>query len=195
MASVMFNGKPLTPDVVIDETWFSDPAYCESIKHWYLYAKTVAEKAAWKFAKEIGIDMVTIHPGFVIGPFLQPTLNVTVEVILNYINGETFPNEIYRFVDVRDVASAHIQAFEQPSANGRYCLVERVVHFSELLKIVHEQYPTLHLPEKCEDGKPFALKYEVSKEKAKSLSINFIPLEVSVVDTIECLKEKGFLGV
>lgn len=62
--------------------------------------------------------------------------------------GETFPNEIYRFVDVRDVASAHIQAFEQASANGRYCLVGRVVHFSEFLKIVHEQYPALHLPEK-----------------------------------------------
>lgn len=62
--------------------------------------------------------------------------------------GETFPNEIYRFVDVRDVASAHIQAFEQASANGRYCLVGRVVHFSEFLKIVHEQYPALQLPEK-----------------------------------------------
>ncbi|KAJ9174532.1 hypothetical protein P3X46_013168 [Hevea brasiliensis] len=118
-----------------------------------------------------------------------------MEVILNYINGETFPNEIYRFVDVRDVASAHIQAFEQPSANGRYCLVERVVHCSELLKIVPKQYPTLHLPEKCEDDKPFALKYEVSKEKAKSLGINFIPLVVSVAYTIECLKEKSFLGV
>lgn len=32
MASVMFDGKPLIPDVVIDETWFSDPTYCESIK-------------------------------------------------------------------------------------------------------------------------------------------------------------------
>ncbi|XP_043814340.1 phenylacetaldehyde reductase [Manihot esculenta] len=178
MASVMFDGKPLIPDVVIDEIWFSDPTYCESIKHWYLYAKTMAEKAASKFAEESGIDIVTIHPGFVIGPFLQPTLNVTVEVILNYINGETFPNEIYRFVDVRDVASAHIQAFEQASANGRYCLVGRVVHFSEFLKIVHEQYPALQLPEKCEDEKPFALKYEVSKEKAKSLGINFIPLEM-----------------
>lgn len=46
--------------------------------------------AASKFAEESGIDIVTIHPGFVIGPFLQPTLNVTVEVILNYINGKLF---------------------------------------------------------------------------------------------------------
>ncbi|PON57527.1 Hopanoid-associated sugar epimerase, partial [Trema orientale] len=29
MASVSFNGKPLAPDVLIDETWFSDPAFCE----------------------------------------------------------------------------------------------------------------------------------------------------------------------
>lgn len=53
----------------------------------------------------------------------------------------------------------------------------------------------LFLVSRCEDEKAFALKYEVSKEKAKSLGINFIPLEVSVVDTIECLKDKGFLGV
>ena len=32
MASVAFNGKPLTPDVVVDETWFSDSAFCVSNK-------------------------------------------------------------------------------------------------------------------------------------------------------------------
>ena len=32
MASVMFSGKPLTPEVEIDETWKSDAAVCESIK-------------------------------------------------------------------------------------------------------------------------------------------------------------------
>ena len=32
MAAVMFNKKPLTPDVVIDETWFSDPVACEELK-------------------------------------------------------------------------------------------------------------------------------------------------------------------
>lgn len=53
-----------------------------------------------------------------------------------------------RFVDVRDVANAHILAFERPSESGRYCLVANVKHFSELLKIVHEYYPTLQLPEK-----------------------------------------------
>lgn len=58
------------------------------------------------------------------------------------------PSEIYRFVDVRDVAYAHIQALEIPSASGRYCLVGRVAHFSDAVKIAHELYPTLPLPEK-----------------------------------------------
>lgn len=32
MASVMFNGKPLALDMVVDETWFSDLAFCEASK-------------------------------------------------------------------------------------------------------------------------------------------------------------------
>ncbi|KAJ6692054.1 putative proteinD DEPENDENT EPIMERASE/DEHYDRATASE [Salix purpurea] len=52
MASVIFNGKPLTPDVVVDETWFSDFAFCVSNKLWYMASKTLAEETAWKFAKE-----------------------------------------------------------------------------------------------------------------------------------------------
>lgn len=29
VASVYFNGKPLSPEVVVDETWWSDPEYCK----------------------------------------------------------------------------------------------------------------------------------------------------------------------
>ncbi|KAK8693357.1 hypothetical protein V6N13_070942 [Hibiscus sabdariffa] len=29
IASVVFNGQPLTPDVVVDETWFSDLRFCQ----------------------------------------------------------------------------------------------------------------------------------------------------------------------
>lgn len=32
MAAVAFNGKPLAPDVIIDESWFSDLAVCEKLK-------------------------------------------------------------------------------------------------------------------------------------------------------------------
>ncbi|KAM7267536.1 hypothetical protein ACFE04_009702 [Oxalis oulophora] len=195
MAAVAFTGRPLAPDVVIDETWFSDPTFCKELELWYMLSKTLAEEAAWKFAKENGIDLVTINPGYVIGPMLQPTLNGTVEMFLNIINGpETFPNENYAYVDVRDVACAHILAFEVPSANGRYVLANTVIHASNLIKIVHEQYPTLKLPNKCSDSNTFMpMMHQVTKVKAERMGICFTPFEVTVKDTVESLKEKGFL--
>lgn len=54
---------------------------------WYVLSKTLAEEAAWKFAKENGIDMVTINPAMVIGPLLQPTLNTSAASIANLLNG------------------------------------------------------------------------------------------------------------
>jgi len=195
MASVTVNGKPLTPDVVVDETWFSDPAFCESNKLWYQLSKTLAEDAAWNFAKENGIDMVTLHPGVVIGPLLQPSINFSTELLLGIINGGThphFPSELYRLVDVRDVAIAHIQAFERPSASGRYLLVGRVAHVSEIAEILHERYPSMRIHEKLGSEKPLA--HGISKEKAKTLGLDFTPLELSVIDTVESLKEKGFVN-
>lgn len=56
------------------------------MKLWYGLAKLLAEEAAWKLAKEKGIDMVTAHPGLVVGPMLQPTLNFSSEVIASLIN-------------------------------------------------------------------------------------------------------------
>ncbi|PKI77138.1 hypothetical protein CRG98_002641 [Punica granatum] len=120
MAAVFYSGRPLSPDVVVDETRLSDPAFCEKSELWYMLSKTLAEQEAWKFTKENGIDLVTINPGYVIDPILQPTLNTTIEMIFKLVNGsETYPNSTHRYVDVRDVANAHILAFENPSASGR----------------------------------------------------------------------------
>jgi hypothetical protein len=43
MAAVAFNRKLLAPDVIIDETWFSDAGFCEKSKvhicaHFLLHA-------------------------------------------------------------------------------------------------------------------------------------------------------------
>ncbi|KAL0464459.1 UNVERIFIED_CONTAM: Cinnamoyl-CoA reductase 1 [Sesamum latifolium] len=195
MASVMFNYNPVTPDVIVDETWFSDKNFCEEEKQWYALSKTLAEKATWEFAEANGLDLVTLHPGYVIGPPLQPTLNLTSEAFLNLINGkELFADGIYRFVDVRDVALAHILALENPSASGRYCLVGRVTYSSEARGILSESFPSLNLHVKSTENLAARPAYQVSKREAKSLGINFTPLEVSLKDTVECLKEKNLLS-
>ncbi|KAL9261320.1 Phenylacetaldehyde reductase-like protein [Drosera capensis] len=193
MAAVICNPKSQIPGVIIDETWFSDIEMMKHIKAWYPLAKTLAEDAAWKFAKEKGIDLVVVHPYATIGPSFQPTLNEGSAMILALIGAKTYPNALYGWIHVKDVAAAHIRAFEDSSAHGRYCLAERVVSFSEIVKILRELFPELQLPDKCADEERFLASYEVSKEKAKGLGLEFVPLEVSLKETIESLQEKNFI--
>ncbi|KAL4334196.1 hypothetical protein GQ457_07G043340 [Hibiscus cannabinus] len=46
IAAVTYTGKPRTPDVVVDENWFTDPEYCKSLKLWSVVSKTIAEDSA-----------------------------------------------------------------------------------------------------------------------------------------------------
>jgi len=47
---------------------------------------------------------------------------------------------------------------------------------------------------RCADDKPPMPKYQVSKERAASLGVKYTPLEASLKDTIESLKEKNFVS-
>jgi len=47
----------------------------------------LAEDAAWKFAKEHNIDLVTMNPALVVGPLLQPELNTSSAFVLEFVNG------------------------------------------------------------------------------------------------------------
>nr|GMC86440.1 cinnamoyl-CoA reductase 1-like [Ipomoea batatas] len=195
-ASILIKENPISPDDVVDETWFSDKEYVEENKQWYILSKILAEEAAWKYAKEKGIDMVTLHPCWVIGPMLQPSLSLINQLILDLIKEgvEFSPAGNYRFIDVRDVANAHIHAFELASASGRYCLIGVTVHSSKALKIIGKLYPSLALPDKYKEDLLIAPSYQVSQEKAKQLGITLTSLEVSLRDTVESLKDKNFLN-
>ena len=54
---------------------------------WYHLSKTVAELEAWKFAKEHGLDLVTINPAMVVGRLLQQSMNITSEIISKLLDG------------------------------------------------------------------------------------------------------------
>ncbi|XP_058752370.1 cinnamoyl-CoA reductase CAD2-like isoform X2 [Vicia villosa] len=190
VAAVALNTRPKNAEVIVDETWFSDPDFCRESQLWYTLSKTLAEAAAWEFANENNIDMVVINPTMVAGPLLQPEVNESVQPILNLINGIAFPNYAFGWVNVKDVAKAHIHAYEIASASGRYCLSERMIHCSELAKILRDLYPTLQISDKCENEETYMTTYQISKEKAKILGIEFTPLEVSLKETVESFREK-----
>ncbi|KAG8483636.1 hypothetical protein CXB51_022507 [Gossypium anomalum] len=78
----------------------------------------------------------------------------------------------------------------QPTLNTSAAAVLSLI---KVVKFLHQLYPSFQLPKKCADDKPYVPTYQVSKEKARSLGIEFIPLDVSLKETVESLKEKGFV--
>ncbi|KAH6761756.1 Rossmann-fold superfamily protein [Perilla frutescens var. hirtella] len=199
MATIMANKFTQTTNALFDETWFSDPLFAQENQLWYILSKILAEEAATKFAKENGIDLVVINPGLVIGPLLQPTLNESSQCFLTLISQgkwtNAMPGGIFVFVDVRDVCDAHILAFEEASANGRYCVVSKVLLCSHLLDFLRQLYPTHNFPISPEENGSSITAiapFQVCNEKAKSLGVNFISMEQSVQDTIQSLIDKNF---
>lgn len=49
----------------------------------YCAAKTIAEKAAWKYAEENGIDIVTIYPSLVFGRFITPNPGYSIGIAIS----------------------------------------------------------------------------------------------------------------
>ncbi|KAF5754714.1 putative NAD-dependent epimerase/dehydratase, tetraketide alpha-pyrone reductase 1 [Helianthus annuus] len=74
--------------IPLDESCWSSVEICERLKIWYVLSKTMAEKAAWEFCNENGINLVTVMPSFVVGPSLPPTLCSTASDILGLLKGE-----------------------------------------------------------------------------------------------------------
>ena len=91
----------------------------------YPYSKTVAERAAWEIAEaQDRWDLITIHPGLVLGPALTTASKsgsmTTMKAFIDYSLATGAPDLAMGMVDVRDVARAHISAGFTPDAHGRY---------------------------------------------------------------------------
>ncbi|RRT57086.1 hypothetical protein B296_00013864, partial [Ensete ventricosum] len=55
---------------------------------WYAYAKTLAEKEAWRFAEHFGINLVVVNPSFVVGPLIAPRPTSTLLLVLSILKGK-----------------------------------------------------------------------------------------------------------
>lgn len=117
-----------------------------SVKHnAYSYSKTEAEKAAWALAgKQDEWDLVTIHPGFVLGPSLTKRKDSTsITTLLRLVNGEFkagSPDLEFVFSDVRDIAQGHIRAAFTETAKGRYIIANETGNLLDLGEIISATY-------------------------------------------------------
>ncbi|KAK1354470.1 Cinnamoyl-CoA reductase 1 [Heracleum sosnowskyi] len=143
-------------------------------------SKTLAEKAAWEFAKEKGLDMVVVNPGAAMGPILPPTINTSMLVILRLLQ-ETYEDLFIGSVHVKDVALAHMLVYENPSASGRH------LRFVSSLILVTLQ------PSLPKDTNPVLVRSTDASKKLMDLGLQFTLIEQIIKDSVESLKSKGFL--
>ena len=137
-------GHPHRDNHVYTEEDWSPPDACAP----YEKSKTLAEKAAWDFVKELPsekkFDLTVINPGLIFGPILTKFSGTSVGLIKSVLTGET-PGALditFGVVDVREVAQAHISAMEKPESNGnRYLLIsESTVAFHDMNRWLHEEF-------------------------------------------------------
>lgn len=111
----------------------------------YFRVKVESEKLAWAVAEELGIELTTILPAGIIGPgFSRAT--PTIDLIRACLMGEFrlgAPRGNFSFVDVRDVAAAHLLAFET-GETGRFIVgYDHVPSYSELVRTLGRVDPTV----------------------------------------------------
>lgn len=126
----------------------------------YPKSKTLAERAAWDFVAslegEAPMELCVINPGAVLGPVLNRHYSTSGEVVRKLMAKE-IPGTAkvgFSWVDVRDVASAHIAAMTDPGAAGqRFCCAIEFSWIDEIAEILAKRFgpegwkiPTRKLP-------------------------------------------------
>lgn len=180
----------------LNESHWTDLEYCKRYNLWYAYAKTIAERDAWRIAKESGMDLVVVNPSFVVGPLLAPQPTSTLLLILSVVKGlrGEYPNTTVGFVHINDVVDAHLLAMEDPKASGRIICSSTVAHWSQIIEMLRAKYPSYPYENKCSilkgDNNPHSM------DTTKITQLGFPPFKTLEQMFDECIKsfqDNGFL--
>jgi nucleoside-diphosphate-sugar epimerase len=171
----------------------------------YRGSKTFAEKAAWDFVaqQKPNFDISTICPPLVTGPVVHyfnslESINTSNQRTLNMITGKMksglTPSGVYIWVDVRDVADAHVFALEKPDAgNKRFFVTEGYFSNGEIAQIIKEEFPEYKdkLPDNLESDRPEDVYGYDNSRSREVLGLKYRPLKGAIVDLVKSLKEAG----
>ncbi|KAF5183942.1 Cinnamoyl-coa reductase protein [Thalictrum thalictroides] len=188
--------EDIDPIVPLDESSWSSVEVCQKFQVWYPLSKILAEKAAWEFAKENGIHLITLLPSFIIGPSLSHELCSTASDVLGLLKGESDKFSWHGrmgYVHIDDVALAHILVYEKDSSHGRYLCSSLVLDNTELASFLAKRYPSFPIPNTDSFqlfDRPY---YEINTSKLKGLGFKFKGIEEMFDDCVASLKEQGHL--
>ncbi|XP_042016541.1 protein BRI1-5 ENHANCED 1-like isoform X2 [Salvia splendens] len=159
----------------------------------YAAAKTLTEKAALEFGEKHGLDVVTLLPTYIHGPFIGPRCPASVYTLVSMLLGNA---DSYKYlagsidvVHVDDVASAQIFLFESGDAKGRYICSAVGTTIDELYQLLCNRYPNYQIaPPDCSIGRT----YEISSRKLLETGYKYkYGLEEMYDGAIESCKKLG----
>ncbi|KAH9225045.1 hypothetical protein DL95DRAFT_323162 [Leptodontidium sp. 2 PMI_412] len=178
--------NPLTYEESIDPATSAVVAYRGS--------KKFAELEAWNFVKEkkFKFDIVTLCPPMTFGPVVHPVagvefLNESNKMLWMVASGEPLPVARVPFwVDVRDLAEAHVEALLKPDAGNKRFVVASPQRFSYSLAadVIKDKFG--------ERERKISDEVQIvddshgldGKTAAKALGLTYRPFEDTVVDLI-----------
>lgn len=201
-AAKRFNVSAMVPNPnwpnhkLFDESSWTDIDFCNSRQKWYPVSKTLAEKSAWEFAANNGLDVVAILPSTCLGPILQPTLNASCAVLQQLLQGSRNTQEHHWLgaVHVKDVANAQLLLFETPSASGRYLCTNGIYQFGDFANRVSRLFPEFPVHRFEGETQAGMVSCEDAAKRLIGMGMVFTQVEDAVKDTVESLKSKGFLS-
>ncbi|KAI0172965.1 ketoreductase [Hypoxylon sp. FL1284] len=196
--------NPLKHAKVYDETHWAPWTWEDGLvpETTYVASKLLSEKAAWAFmeAEKPSFDLAVINCTYTYGPVQRnlPSLeaiNTSNQRIRDMVQGKmkdglqpTAP--VVTFVDVRDVARAHLRAMTVPEAGGnRFYIVGG--HFSNkrIADVIRDSFPDLAplLPKDVEDDLPAdVFGFDTTKSRT-ILGLEYTSFEKSVKDTVQSI--------
>ncbi|PNT38225.1 hypothetical protein POPTR_005G229500v4 [Populus trichocarpa] len=203
---IVFTSSAGTVDVeehkkpVYDESCWSDLEFVQTVKMtgWmYFVSKTLAEQAAWKYAKENNLDFISVIPPLVVGPFIMHSMPPSLITALSLITGNEAHYGIIKqgnYVHLDDLCRAHIVLFENPKAEGRYICSSHEATIHDLAKLLREKYPKYNVPAKFKDIDEDLASVVFSSKKLLDLGFEFkYSLEEMFAGAVETCREKGLI--
>ena len=186
----------------------------------YSYSKFLAEKEAWKINQaQDRWRLVTINPSMVGGPALtKASRSTSIDTLRNLGNGKLWPgvpSMRLGWVDVRNVAQAHLEAAFRADAEGRHIISNGEPSMLEVATILKQhfgkkyRFPFFELPKLMvkwvaqftdpsatpkfiQQNANWPLKFDNSRSKQR-LGIEYIPLQQTFTEHFQQLVDDGIV--
>ncbi|SNY37472.1 NAD-dependent epimerase/dehydratase family protein [Paractinoplanes atraurantiacus] len=111
-------GYTVKPGGHYDESDWTDP---DGDIPAYIRSKTLAERAAWDYARaQDDLELTVVNPTGIFGPLLGAKMSASTGLVKAFLEGAmpVVPRMYFGVVDVRDVVDLHLRAMRHPGAAG-----------------------------------------------------------------------------